>query len=1240
MNFIKIAKKHKIFLSVVFCIILVLYAGFVFALPKLVNLNNYKADIKKLVEQNAKLNLEIQDIKLVTTPCLKAGVNLSGVKISYPDGKEIAQLKNAQAKISLLPLIFKTLKISDVTLNSPALSLTLLSDGQLDIVKYITKNLEQNEQTSQTTAAELPVKISNNLPVVTVTDYSLTLKDEKSSNTFALEGNNFVFDKAVLNKHLRVTADGRVLVNENTNVNYDIKLSSFWPAMASSASASQPQSAPQIDFIKELVKYDPKADIKADITAKEHDGHVDLDGFLNVDKLSIKLNGKKLPDSHFHLLSKGHETDIDSVIWVSASEKANLQSNITTGTAGRKTKIDIDFNTDKISFSSIQNFAIALLNSLNMQNDIASLKVTGYIKSNFNVKTDLKTFESSGTFNIADGSVAHKIIPVTINNITADIDFSNNALNIKNAYTLVNGTKVTAKGSVDSSSNADISVSSGDINIAPLFNAFAPSDMKKSFILNSGILNIDVILKGKLAEIQPDIDVALTKFLLKTRAPMPLITLNIPSLKVDVDPSQAVINPCDILFNSSKVNVSGNVKDYLKDMKINISADGSIKAADINSLLPKEARAMIGTKGSIPLKALISGNAQKVDIKAQAYPDANNYFSPVSVKKMTGKNGLVNAELSYANDNLDITDVSLYMPSKSTLSTDNLDKNLKGASKIAGISGAVTNVSSSYPEMKIQFTIPEPVLLSHTLMPDASLSARGDLNIHGTLNAPVYKGFFSIKDINLPALLTKVQGVDLEFNDNTITANIQNLDINKTIMNIIADASATFGDVFVIKSMKFSSSDLNADNLFAAMDKMNALFVSSASNSAPAAPSTTGNLLPVKITNGTADIKKFTMKQIGGNFVASDITGSFTLVNDLVRIPDLKATVYGGTVNADVSYNIKTTAVTAKAKGKKIGANQAVTVFTGLKDQIQSNLDFNADVKLKGSTYEQQVKSLNGTADFELKDGQLGSLGRFETFLQADNLLSQSFVKTQIGSLVNSVAPYNTGKFSYLNGKVLLSGGNAVLEQVKMSGTHMSLLLKGTVNILSMDSNIEILGSLSNEVITALGPIAGLSVEKFVSLIPTFGTKIASAMNTFNEAANESVLQTIPPLTPAKTGTKSFKVNLRGNLNKPASAFDGFKWLNTPEKIQEEQTELDPQVQQQTKPVTKEELKQQAQQTAAQVKEQVKQNAAEAVKNNEKVQQLQENKAVKVLGGIYNLYKNSKETQQQEAAPATQSENK
>jgi hypothetical protein len=245
----------------------------------------------------------------------------------------------------------------------------------------------------------------------------------------------------------------------------------------------------------------------------------------------------------------------------------------------------------------------------------------------------------------------------------------------------------------------------------------------------------------------------------------------------------------------------------------------------------------------------------------------------------------------------------------------------------------------------------------------------------------------------------------------------------------------------------------------------------------------------------------------------------------------------------------------------------------------------------------------------------MGSLGRFETFLKADNLLSQSFVVTKVGSLINSIAPYNTGKFSSLNGVVEINNGVANLNPVKISGPHMSLLLTGNVNILTMNSSLKILGSLSPQIVDALGPVADLSVEKFAAYIPKFGNKISSAMNKFNTAANKSELAKIPALTPINKLAKSFRVVLNGNLNNPPSAIKSFSWLNTPEKIKEEQQNIESAVKKQL-PTNKEELKEQ-------LKDNLKTGLQNQLEKNEKVQEIKQNKTVKNLTDIYKFYKQS-----------------
>ena len=1250
MNFLK---KYKNVLIVLLVCVAFLYAAFLFILPNAINLNNYKSDIQKIVEENAKLHFDFQDLKIVTTPSLKAGIRIKGAEISYPESSKLASLDTAEVKISLLPLLFKTLQISDVSVNKANVSLVYLKNGQFDIVEYLAKNMPSSENQAEQ-AQEMPLKISLRLPVVNVNSYVLTLKDEKTSNKLTLNGKNFVLKDAVVNKNMNVFADGQILVNDKENVDFNIKINTYWPQItASSETSTQPAVVPQIDFINEIVKFDPKADINVDMKIKEHNGHTDLNGTAYIDKFSLKLDGKKLPDSFFRLTSKGHETDIESDLYLSASEKASLKALVK---HSHSTKIDLNLNAEKITFASIKDFVQALLNSLNIENELSDIKTGGYINSNLSLKTDLKNFESSGYFRVIDGFISHRTMPVKINQVVADLDFSNNSLKIKNAGALVNGTTINANGSIDSSAMADLTVKSGDINLAQIFNAFAPTDLKKAYYLNNGILNFDVIIKGQLARIEPDINISLKKLFIKDRASVfsfsnalsyvkiktkpvsngisysgdidlessvlnlynPSVKISAPSVQLKITPDKLTIVPFTLTMNSSKADVSGSVNDYMKDMKIDILSKISLNSKDIKNMLPLEFRSFVDASGVIPAVAKISGDISKIKVDIQAYSSKNNNFAPVRIKKMLSKPGLLNIEMDYKNDNLHLADASLYLSNKSNISED-FSYNKKGTVQIAGLTGSVENVTSANPLLKLNFSVPQTLTVSNAAFPSAVLSLKGDVAISGNASMPVFRGFFSIKDVNVPEILTKIQAADIELNDETLSAKIQNLDINGTPLNIDADASTRFSNIFLIKRMILTSTNFDVDKLFAAMEKITKAFPAS-NTQAVSASSSSKLVVPVKISDGKIDIQKLKMKQIGGDLIITAITGDFTLLNDLFKLNNLKAAIYNGSVDGNVTYNLANTEIKAKVSGKSVNANSAVTVFAALKDQIIGNVDFNADVKLKGSTYEQQMKSLNGNVDFSLKDGQMGSLGRFETFLKADNLLSQSFISTKIGSLVNTISPYNTGKFSYLNGDLKLVNGTAILNPVKMSGPHMSLLISGNVNILSMISSLQIMGSISPEVSAALGPINQLSAGKIASYIPKFGSAISSVFNSYNAAVNKSELEKIPALTPSKTGTQSFKVVLNGNLNNPASAVKSLKWLNTPEVISKEQNELNDSVEgavqetssvkQPSLPANKEELK-----------EAVKEDLKNVIDNNEKVQELKQNKAVQTLGTLYKFYK-------------------
>jgi len=250
--------KYKKTLTILFGVVLCLYFGFLFVLPNVVNINNYKKDIQKIVFDVAKLNIDFDSIKIVTTPSLKAGINAKGLKLFYPGGKDIVTLKEGEVKLSLLPLLLAKVQVSDVFVDAPILNVSIMKNGQIDVVDYIMKNISTVESSAQAPQQELPIKISDKLPTVLVKNYVVSVFEEKSNNTIAINGESFVFDNAVLNKHLRVGTKGAIFLNDISNINYDIQIKSFWPVLKTSTQDNvQAQELPQIDIVKELVKFNP-----------------------------------------------------------------------------------------------------------------------------------------------------------------------------------------------------------------------------------------------------------------------------------------------------------------------------------------------------------------------------------------------------------------------------------------------------------------------------------------------------------------------------------------------------------------------------------------------------------------------------------------------------------------------------------------------------------------------------------------------------------------------------------------------------------------------------------------------------------------------------------------------------------------------------------------------------------------------------------------------------------------------
>ncbi len=1231
-------KKVKLVAIVCAIVIIALYGMFLFILPNVVNLNNYKSELQKLVKDSANLNLAVSDLKLTTTPALHVGIRVTGLSLTYNNGDELVSADEAQGGIKLFPLIFKTVELSDIKLSNPSFSVRMLKGNKLDLVSYIEGF--SSDSTEAKNSPELPFKFSKKLPKVVVSGYKLSAADVDFQNEIIVQGEELLIDKTVLDEKFHVDTNGKVLVNNEENIVYDLDIESFLPEVTEKKTPEVKSDIPNINFINEFVKLNLKALVDAQLKIKSNKDGLVVDGYANVDKMSLRFDAHTLPESFIHSVFSGKEIKLVSDLYISDIEKAQVEADIINS---KKFLLDLNVKTDKLSFISLQKFLAGVFNSFNIRNDFNQFLVSGYMQGDFKLHTDLKKFESDGYFKVNNGSVQHKSLPIKINSILADVDFSKNNVTIKEAGANVNGAKLTASGKIDSKSVADILIVSDSLPLESIYAVVAPAGLKQSYDLQNGNLTLNAQIKGKLSEIAPKLSINLTNLKVKDKVngiilsnrqsilnlvakensfdgdlnitsaavqlSEPLFNLNVPSAQVKITPENIDIVPFSLMIENSPLKITGGVKDYMKSPKINILADGSLNSSDLLKLIPQESKSFVSSKGKLPVKIEVTGDDKSIIVNAQVKSDDANHFSPVVIKKLVNKSGLLNLSLNMKGNQLVIEDAGLYIMSRDF--TSDMKKNLNNAQKLAEVYGEISDLSSGKIK-KLEVLISEPLVLGLPTMPKTTLKARGRINAYGNMVSPKLNGFFEVKDADIAEFLTKVDLINVNLDDEIINADIQNLNINGSSINIKADAPSKFNKIFVINTVELTSPMIDADKVVAAF------CTNSAAAASPGATSGNGNLLfPVKILKGHGVIDKLK----SGNIEAQSLSGNFVMSNDNVQISDIKATAFDGTFQGKVSYNLATTKVVADVSGSSMDANKAVTAVAALKDQVMGSLDFNADINLSGVEYSQQMKTLKGNAEFTVKDGQLGSLGKLETFLQADNLLSQSFVKSEIGTLISSIAPYNTGKFSYLKGKMTFGNGIANISSITSSGPHMSLSLSGPYNLVNNNAQLQILGSLSMDVCNALGPITNLSIDKIAAYIPKFGSAISTMMGNYNLKANEKLLASIPELTPKQDTTKSFKVVLNGNMMNPAAAVKSFQWLNNSVEMESSQKSifdlLKPSTT--TNSTQSSEPSEQSQSTVS--KDALKEGLKNQIEANPQVQKIKENEAVKTFGAIFNLYK-------------------
>lgn len=1052
--------------------------------------NSYCNQIENLIKISTGLDAHIEGLGITTSPKLAIGIKIKELSIYAPDNKNpVLELEKAKADLKLLPLLTKKVQIGNIIINEIESNIVLNKYGEPLLLKYLP---EQNEEDKQINASlPLGLKLSNHLPDIKICDYKLSVINENSPKKYYIDGENLKISDFILNKKIKISTTGEIVLDKRVVSRYDINI--FNKIM------------PNLQLDDLIFPKEVNIDTEKQLSSAENNFNFNIFEILD----AINKNGLK------------------------ADLKADIITSGTYKTPEQKGKFELIGMSVLVNNTQLPESYTKLIFK-GKETDIDSIF---YTSSDINEKTHIMGTIISGekpSVNLALRSNAK------INNIIRLVDSVMQSFD-KDDLKTVNGT-----GQID----ADFNINSDLKTIISNGHFKIPSSTVKYGRYNVSIdnINADVNLDNNNIDIK-NIGFSVIGHPLKisgTITPEALTDIKIIADKLSIKGLVGATGQVGLLkendFNSGTLSLNIALKGYLNNLKpdIRFNADNINiynKTAQIRLLLNQAIIKLFLEKDKI------SGD---VDINALKLKHNMAFISiPSALISMDSKD--INIKNSYVminNSKINVTGFAKDYLNKNLNIDIKADGNLASNDVIAFIPKEFRSMFPGTGVMPLNITAKGNDKIQHIII---DLSATP-------------QGYVKLLDIDkLKGKNTKIH-TDIKSENNSLT--FEN-------SGIFADSAqiATFGGG--VKNLNNPNLDINISipqNLSFPIPGMG----NSSNITANGEINVSGNPISPKI-KGKANIKDISVKDMDfaltniaanmngqgisgdanadkmkfGGIIGTDLSAKFALKDfSTFNLSDIKANAFGGKVSGKLTYHIPDFSFGFDFTGKSLNSTDAIYGAVAIPKALTGTMNFAAKLTSKGVTETEIIKNMKGDIDFDIENGRFISIGKLENLVAAQNITTNSILKSALSALTTASNLEETNKYKSINGKMTLSGGNANISVINVSGPLMSYYVKGVYNILQNSANLVILGRIDSKVVSYLGPIGQLSAEKLLSYIPKFGTSTAKFLNLLTQDPANEKIELIPALSSGSNSYKDFKVIYNGSVEKTSSV-KSFKWLST-----------------------------------------------------------------------------------------------
>ena len=752
-------------------------------------INNYSDDLAKIIEESTGYKAKFGKMQFITTPKLTTGLKFNDFELLIPPGETFFSANNLKVKMSIIPLLTRKIELDSISVNKITANLKVRQDGHFLIEEYIPQqDIDKKEIVKATVELPLGFKLSDRLPNILVKDYNISFFDMLFKKSYTIAGNDLYISDFIFNKQVRAKAKGSVTLNGLEQFKYNIKIfNKIMPNITVNDlvfnNENQQENKNQnteffniIDIFKALNSNQLTATVNGDITTSGTPEDLIIDGFADIENISMLVDGKKTPDSYAKIKANGQKINLDIVLNSFNNENTKVDGYIKTG---KNAKVDIS-----IASNAQINNIIRPINSIAKSfkyNDLETLNATGKIDADFNLKSNMKKVESSGYLKIPSGSINYGLYNIAVKNLNADVSF-NNMLDIKNISLEILGQPLKISGTIQHNADTDILVTANNLLLKGIIAAAGQMQVLKENVFNSGTLSMDAHIKGNLSSIKPTVNMTInnvdvnnkpsgTKIILPTAKIKinsngktfdgnilasklsvinPMIKLIIPESDITIGEKDININKAYIMLDNSRIDVTGKITNYISDkLKIDISANGELLAADIKKMIPKEFKDFVGTTtGKLPLQTKITGDLKSQDVTVKLTSDSNNYVSVIDADVLKNHKTIINSDIKIIDDSAKLTNTGVYVDDMNNV--------------VAKLEGSVNKLSKSQ-NLNLRLSLPKTINMVIPGMKGSNMAVRGELDISGTSSEPVLKGLINIPTITIPDM------------DLTITNTVANL---------------------------------------------------------------------------------------------------------------------------------------------------------------------------------------------------------------------------------------------------------------------------------------------------------------------------------------------------------------------------------------------------------------------------------------------------------------------------------